>query len=75
MAKGAKIRWTKARKNELRKEILNFNRRIRSAESRLDDLSYILPQKQTASEAIEKIQTLQEYRDYLAAIKGQPLRR
>ena len=69
MAKGTKIRWTKARKNELRKEIRNFNRRIRSAESRLDDLSYILPQKQTASEAIEKIQTLQEYRDYLAAIK------
>lgn len=69
MAKGTKIRWTKARKNELRKEIFNFNKRIRSAESRLDDLSYILPQKQTASEAIKKIQTLQEYRDYLAAIK------
>lgn len=69
MAKSTKIRWTKARKNELRKEILNFNRRIRSAESRLGDLSYILPQKQTASEAMEKIQTLQEYRDYLAAIK------
>lgn len=70
MAKSTKIRWTKARKNELRKEVLNFNRRIRSAESRLGDLSYILPQKQTASEAMEKIQTLQEYRDYLAAIKG-----
>ena len=52
MAKSTKIRWTKARKNELRKEVLNFNRRIRSAESRLDDLSYILPQKQTASEAM-----------------------
>lgn len=69
MAKSTKIRWTKARKNELKKELLNFNRRIRSAESRLGDISYILPPKQTVAEVMESIETLQQYKNYLAAIK------
>lgn len=63
MARRVEIRWTKAREQKLRKEILNFNRRVKRVQDKHPEMQ--LPVTLKPREVIQNIKTYQQYKNLL----------
>lgn len=64
-----KIRWSKSDIAILKREIKNFNTRLRAAERKWGEGAVFLPERETARDYKNRFKTRKEFKDYLAQLR------
>ena len=64
------IRWTKKDIANLKREVKNFNSRLRSAQLKYGTGAVFLPEKQTTKDYKNRFQTRDEFNEYLRLLRA-----